>query len=44
MSVLGKWITNETAAPFYARKKFVIGKEIKGQRQKCVGWGNFTFI
>ena len=43
MFTLGKWITNETAAPFYARKKFVIEKEIRKAEAKVCGLGQFNF-
>ncbi len=38
-----KWITNKTAAPFYARKKFAVTKEIKKAEAKVCGLGQFNF-
>ena len=40
---LGKWITNGTAAPFYARKEFHIAKEIKRAVANVCGLGQFIF-
>lgn len=41
--VLGKWITNGMATPFYARKRIFISKEIKEARAKICGLGQFIF-
>ena len=38
-----KWITNETAAPFYARKEFSVTKEVKRAEAKVCGLGQFVF-
>ena len=38
-----QWITNGTAAPFYARKQFHISKEIKQAEAKVCGLGQFIF-
>ncbi|HBA96889.1 MAG TPA: alpha-L-rhamnosidase, partial [Lachnospiraceae bacterium] len=38
-----KWITNKTAAPFYARKTFTVTKEIKKAEAKVCGLGQFNF-
>ncbi len=38
-----KWITNGTAAPFLARKKFVIDKEVASATAKVCGLGQFIF-
>ena len=43
MTELGSWITNQTAEPFYARKKFVIKKEIQKAEAKVCGLGQFNF-
>lgn len=44
MSVtLGKWITNCTMTPFYARKKFTVSKEVKKAEAKVCGLGQFIF-
>lgn len=40
---LVKWITNGTAAPFYARKEFHIAKEIKRAEANVCGLGQFIF-
>ena len=38
-----KWITNQTAKPFYARKEIVIEKEVKKATAKVCGLGQFNF-
>lgn len=38
-----KWITNKTEVPFYARKKFVVTKEIEKAEAKVCGLGQFNF-
>lgn len=38
-----KWITCGTSAPFYARKKFCISKQIKDAQAKVCGLGQFLF-
>ncbi|CUN77360.1 alpha-L-rhamnosidase [Eubacterium sp. am_0171] len=43
MSEIGKWITNETSSPFYARKKFTVEKNIKKAEAKVCGLGQFHF-
>lgn len=43
MTMLGKWITNGTASPFYARKEFSIDKEISSAEAKVCGLGQFLF-
>jgi len=43
MAVLGKWITNGTAAPFYARREFTVQKEIRKAEAKACGLGQFLF-
>lgn len=43
MSMLGKWITNGTSAPFYARKEFEIQKAVKSAEAKVCGLGQFIF-
>lgn len=40
---LGKWITNGTASPFYARKEFRITKEVRKAEAKVCGLGQFIF-
>ncbi|WP_251388864.1 family 78 glycoside hydrolase catalytic domain [Mediterraneibacter agrestimuris] len=40
---LGKWITGETAAPFYARKKIKILKAVKKATVNVCGLGQFHF-
>lgn len=37
----GQWITNNTAAPFYARKEFVLKKGIRSAAVKVCGLGQF---
>lgn len=41
MESLGRWITNKTAKPFWARKRFVIEKKIKMATAKVCGLGQF---
>lgn len=43
MNRLGRWITNKTDAPFYARKQFEAGKEIKSALAHVCGLGQFHF-
>ena len=43
MSMLGKWITNGTSAPFYARREFSICKAVKSAEAKVCGLGQFIF-
>ena len=38
-----KWITNGTAAPFYARKQFTVSGEIRQAEAKVCGLGQFIF-
>ena len=38
-----KWITNQTAKPFYARKEFNIEKAVKSAVAKVCGLGQFNF-
>lgn len=40
---LGHWITNGTAAPFYARKRFEITRKVKSASAKVCGLGQFLF-
>ena len=40
---LGKWITNSTASPFYARKEFRITKEVRKAEARVCGLGQFIF-
>ncbi len=40
---LGKWITNGTASPFYARKELRITKEVKKAEAEVCGLGQFIF-
>ena len=40
---LGRWITNQTAEPFYARKSFFVEKEIKKAEARVCGLGQFIF-
>jgi hypothetical protein len=42
-TTLGNWITNGTAVPFYARRNFVITREIKRAEAKVCGLGQFVF-
>lgn len=39
----GRWITNGTAVPFYARKRFETAKKIKSAEAKVCGLGQFLF-
>ena len=41
MESLGRWITDKTAKPFWARKRFVIEKKIKTATAKVCGLGQF---
>lgn len=41
--MLNKWITNGTDRPFYARKSFVIEKEMINAAAKVCGLGQFVF-
>ncbi|MCC8102203.1 MAG: family 78 glycoside hydrolase catalytic domain, partial [Clostridiales bacterium] len=41
MSDIGRWITNQTAAPFYARRLFVLDKKVKKAEVKVCGLGQF---
>lgn len=43
MSKLGKWITNNTDKPFYARRTINIKKEIQSATAKVCGLGQFIF-
>ena len=43
MESLGKWITNQTARPFYARKVVEIHKPINRAEAKVCGLGQFVF-
>lgn len=40
---LGKWITNQTAKPFYVRKQIEITKKIQQAQAMVCGLGQFTF-
>lgn len=40
-STLGGWITNQTTAPFYARRQFSIEKEIRSVTVRICGLGQF---
>ncbi|MDE7313527.1 MAG: glycoside hydrolase family 78 protein [Eubacterium sp.] len=40
---LGAWITDGTAAPFYARKQFRITKPVQSARASVCGLGQFVF-
>lgn len=42
-TTLGRWITNRTAVPFYARKEFRIEKKVKKALAKVCGLGQFIF-
>lgn len=41
--MLKNWITGGTDRPFYARKAFVIEKEVKCAQAKVCGLGQFVF-
>lgn len=41
--IFKKWISNGTAAPFYARKQFFVTKEVKQAQAKVCGLGQFVF-
>jgi len=43
MSEIGRWITNGTAAPFYARRLFSLEKKVKKAEAKVCGLGQFVF-
>lgn len=43
MKVLGNWITNQTAKPFYARRNVSIHKQIAHAEAKVCGLGQFQF-
>ncbi|MCC8046609.1 MAG: family 78 glycoside hydrolase catalytic domain [Clostridiales bacterium] len=43
MSDIGRWITNQTAVPFYARRLFVLDKKVKKAEAKVCGLGQFLF-
>lgn len=43
MESLGRWITNRTAKPFWARKVFEIEKAVKCATAKVCGLGQFHF-
>lgn len=43
MRSLGRWITNGTAKPFWARKVFEIEKAVKCATAKVCGLGQFHF-
>ncbi len=38
-----KWITHQTAKPFYARKEIELNKAVKGASAKVCGLGQFNF-
>lgn len=42
-SILGNWITNGGNKPFYARREFVIAKQVKRAQAKVCGLGQFIF-
>lgn len=41
--ILGKWITNQTATPFYVRKEWSIEKKVKKAKAQVCGLGQFIF-
>lgn len=41
--ILDQWITNGTAKPFYARREFVVEKELKSAVAYVCGLGQFLF-
>lgn len=43
MNTLGKWITNNTKNPFYARREIIIDKVVKKTTAKVCGLGQFNF-
>ncbi|MCD7833607.1 MAG: family 78 glycoside hydrolase catalytic domain [Lachnospiraceae bacterium] len=43
MSDIGRWITNQMAAPFYARRLFVLDKKVEKAEAKVCGLGQFLF-
>lgn len=43
MNTLGRWITNNTKCPFYARRKTIVVKKIKKATAKVCGLGQFNF-
>ncbi|MCC8066991.1 MAG: family 78 glycoside hydrolase catalytic domain [Clostridiales bacterium] len=43
MSGIGRWITNETAVPFYARRPFLLKKKVRKAEAKICGLGQFLF-
>ena len=43
MGILGKWITNKTARPFYARRIVSINKPVSHAEAKICGLGQFHF-
>ena len=43
MGILGNWITNKTARPFYARRAISINKPISHAEAKVCGLGQFHF-
>ncbi|MGF0033866.1 family 78 glycoside hydrolase catalytic domain [Bariatricus sp. SGI.154] len=42
-TTLGSWITNRTAVPFYARRKFCIEKKVRRAEARVCGLGQFIF-
>ena len=43
MGILGNWITNKTAKPFYARRIIKICKQVLHAEAKVCGLGQFHF-
>ena len=43
MNTLGRWITNNTKSPFYARREITIDKVVKKATAKVCGLGQFNF-
>lgn len=41
--MLGKWITNKTAVPFYARKQFEVDGPVRSATARVCGLGQFHF-
>lgn len=43
IETLGKWITNKTAVPFYARKQFEVNGPVRSATARVCGLGQFHF-
>ena len=43
LDMLGKWITNKTAVPFYARKQFEVDGPVRSATARVCGLGQFHF-